>query len=208
MYIDKSVREYIDLTSERVSAPGGGSVLALVSSLGNGLSEMAMKFSLDKDIFLNLDLEVRNNIERSLKMVELYRKKTMELVDLDTAAFNKVLLGYKMEKGTDERARTIEEGYKEALEIPLLCFRYSLESLKLQYLLSSYVDKGIITDIIIGSMLSFAAMEGSIYNIKINLNGIKDLDYKEKIISEVDLSLIEGRRFRDLIKLEVDKKLL
>lgn len=199
MYIDKTVKDYIEATGEKTSAPGGGSVLALVSSLGLALSEMAMNFSVDKSSFLNLDENLREDILSLVTRVKELRDKVNELIDLDTQAFNQVLEAYKLPKDDRTRARKIENGYKIALEVPLKCFRYSLESLELEYRLAEYSHKSLITDTAIGAILSYSAMEGSVYNIKINLSGIKDEKFIEATLEELDKSLIMARKYKELI---------
>ncbi len=207
MYIDKSLREYIDLTSRKLPAPGGGSVLALVGSLGIGLSQMAMNFTVDKEDFKSLPREDQEKIFAKLGQLEDFKEELESLIDLDSLAFNSVLDAYKLDKDNESRPRLIEEGYKKALEVPLRCFDYAKKALELEYLLSKYGDKGLITDTAIGGILSYAAMEGSVYNIKINLKFIKDESYKNKILGMLEPSLKEGEKYRDLILAIADRKL-
>lgn len=207
MYIEKSLVDYIDLTSLKLSAPGGGSVLALVSSLGNALSEMAMNFTKDKKVFDELDIDIKNDIYRSMEKIEEYRGQITKLVDLDTTAFNKVLEAYKIPREEEIRAVKIEQGYKEALDVPLNCFRYSFESLKLQEILAKYSDKSLISDSGIGALLSFTAMEGSLYNIKINIKGIKDEKYVNRVMEEVESSMTKAKVIKNIILGLVEEKL-
>lgn len=199
MLIDKTLLEYIDLTSQKRPAPGGGSVLALVSSLGLALSQMAMNFSLDKEDFLGLDPASQEEIRQDLEELGRLRQGLEELIDLDSQAFNGVLRAYKLDREDPARPGAIEEGYKEALAVPLKCLNYSLRSLELELSLAGHANKGLISDTAIGAILSYTALEASIYNIKINLKGIGSESYKKQLEAEVTRALERARDYKERI---------
>jgi len=57
-----TVRNFVELVGARTSAPGGGSVSALIASLGAGLGAMMGWMSLRHEKFEHLDARMRKNI--------------------------------------------------------------------------------------------------------------------------------------------------
>lgn len=70
VYIDRSIREYLNLVESGESTPGGGSVSALVSSLGGALTLMTSNFSLDKKYFKELDPKIQEKVKKSHKDIQ------------------------------------------------------------------------------------------------------------------------------------------
>lgn len=196
MLIEEKLSKYIDLLASDSSMPGGGSAAALVSAMGAGLVEMGMHFTMDKESFKNLDEDIKKELLTKIERVAELRLEQKKLIDEDTEAFNEVLKAFKLSKDTEEerklRREKILEGYKKALSVPLQCYRLSLELLRLQLLFVKYINKGLITDIGIGSIFAYSALESSELNILINLKEIRDNEYKEKILKELETSKEEA----------------
>lgn len=197
MYIAKSLKEYVYDVSSDKSMPGGGSVAALVGSLGGALTNMLMNLTKNKKSFKDLDEEIQEEMLKESKEIDHIIEELNLIIDEDTKAFNSVLEAFKLPKDNDEekniRKRAIEEGYKEALSVPLKCMELSLEVMEKQKLFARYGNPGLITDVGIGSILAFSAIESSKLNVMINLNGIEDEEYKKEIDIRVSSILTRGK---------------
>jgi len=134
------------------------------------------------------------------------------IVDEDSKAFDKVMEAFKMPKGTEEekakRSEAIQEGYKVALQVPLRCAEECLNVLRLQKVFAEYGNVNAITDVGVGALLAAAALESALLNVRINLNGIKDLEFKKEIEEKMDNLMNEGMKLKDQWMKIVYEKLL
>jgi formiminotetrahydrofolate cyclodeaminase len=201
MLIEKSVKDFVYAVSSKEPAPGGGSVSALVGSLGAALTNMVGNLTVGKKTYEKLDEEHKKAIDENMKLAQESIEKLNNIIDADTAAFNEVMAAFKMPKETDEdkkkRSQAIQDATKGALEVPLKAARECLNVLKLQKVFVLYGNKNAITDIGVGALLAYAGLEGAIFNVKINLSSIKDEEYVKSINDEVDNILKEGKELRD-----------
>ena len=112
-------------------APGGGAVAALAGALGSALTSMVCNLTLGKKKYA----EVQEDLTKIQAVSERLRATFTQLVDRDTAAFNKVMEAYTLPKDTDDqkalRSVAIEEGTKEATLVPLEVMKHCIDALAL-----------------------------------------------------------------------------
>lgn len=187
MYVDKNIKEYIALVESGEPTPGGGSVAALVSSLGAALTLMTSNFSLDKEYFKELDPTIQGRVRQTHRDIQKSIENFNEFIDEDAEGFASVIDAYNEDKleSEEERKKRLEDSYKTALTTPLRCSRECLKLLKLQDMIVEYGNDETITDVGVGVFLVFAALEGCLISVKINLNYIEDSIYKEKVKDEL-----------------------
>ncbi len=211
MFIEKSLKDYVSQVSSGDPTPGGGSVSALVGSLGAALTSMVGNLTIGKKAYNTLDDEIKKEMNTNLVEVQKLIKEIEEIVDEDTKAFDKVMAAYKLPKETDEekkiRSEAIQSGSKIALEVPLNCARKCLSVLKLQKVFAEYGNVNAITDIGVGALLAYSGLEGALFNVKINLSSIKDEEYKEKIEKEVNSLMRDGKTSKEELLNKVYSKL-
>ena len=172
MYLDGSIRSYLDDLAAKRPTPGGGSAAALVGATGAGLLSMVANFSKEEVI------------KKILQKTEDLRRELAELVDRDVAVYQKVSAAYKLpkEKPTQKRRRSkaIQDALKEASTVPLEVCKLCHEAIKL---CGELVEKGnvsLISDVGVGACLLESAFQSALLNVEINLKGLKD----EKLIVE------------------------
>lgn len=179
-----TVRKFIELVGARTSAPGGGSVSALVASLGAGLGAMMGWMSYGSKKFEHLDADMRRLIPPLTENME----KLIPMIDEDTNAFNDYMTAMKMPKNTDEekkiRKEKMQEGLKKAINVPLgvmkisdSCWEYMVELAKLGNISSS-------SDLAVGAKSLETGIWGAFKNVEINLPQIEDKKYKEQVLKE------------------------
>jgi len=211
MFIEKSLTNYISDVSSGAPTPGGGSVSALVGSLGAALTSMVGNLTVGKKAYDALDEDIKKEIDNNMKEIQKLIERLEEIVDEDTKAFDEVMDAFKLPKGTEEekKARTeaIQAGTKTALEVPLECAEKCFQVLKLQKVFAEYGNANAITDVGVGALLAYAGVEGALFNVKINLASIKDEEYKEKIEKEVGSILTESKNLKEEILKVVYSKL-
>lgn len=179
-----SVRSFVELVGARTSAPGGGSVSALIASLGAGLGAMMGWMSYGIKKFEHLDAKMRELI------APLYEnmKKLIPMIDADTNAFNDYMTAMKMPKNTDKekkiRKELMQEGLKKAINVPLgvmrvsdTCWQYMIELAKLGNASSA-------SDLAVGAKSLETGIWGALKNVEINLVQIDDEKYKSDVMKE------------------------
>lgn len=211
MFIEKSLKDYIADVASKEPTPGGGSVAALAGSLGSALTAMVGNLTIGRKIYEELDAEVKEVMDKNFK--ELYNsiEKLNSIVDEDTKAFDKVMEALKLPKETEEekkvRSDAIQEGYKVALEVPLRCAEECFKVLELQRVFADHGNVNAITDVGVGALLAATGLEGAILNVKINLNSIKDEEFKNKIEEKINTLMSEGMKLKDELMEIVYKRL-
>ena len=177
MLMDKSVREFVNELASDSAAPGGGSAAALAGCLGAALTTMVCNLSLDESKFQAALPEIQVIRGQASDLLE----KLTRAVDEDAAAFNEVMDAYKLPKATDEekkvRLATIQQAMKKAALLPLGVAEECLDVLKLAARILPIGNSNAASDAAVAGLMAYAAIQGALYNVKINLGFIKDADF-------------------------------
>jgi len=174
MYINDPLKDYLDDLAAKKPAPGGGSAAALAAAIGTSLMSMAANYTIGKPKYKDVEARVSGILEK----VRRYDKEQRELIDEDVAAFEKMSRGLK-ECGPDTARK--DELYKCAIEPPLLVCELTRQSMELCKELAQCGNKRLITDIAIAAIMLEGAFFSAKFNVYINLECVKDLDYIAKV---------------------------
>jgi len=176
-----NLREFANELSMDSPAPGGGSTAALCGALSASLSSMVSNLTVGKKGYENVQKDMKNLAVKA----QVLKDEFLRAVDLDTAAFNKLMESFRLPKKTEaqkeERDQVIEEATKEATLVPFEVLKKSLESLKLAKEVAFKGNKNSLSDAGVAGLSAQAAAEGAYYNIKINLPNLIDAEFKSKI---------------------------
>lgn len=179
MYINDSIKKYLDDLAAKKPAPGGGSVGALTGALAAGLVSMVANFSIGKD------LPDEERIKEILAESETLRQKMSGLIDKDVQVYKEVSSVFKIPKETSDRKKKIQEVLKKAAEVPLKIAELGVEIMQLNKELFPICNQRLISDIGVSLSLAYSSIETGILNVEINLASIKDEQfnktYKEKL---------------------------
>ncbi len=180
-----TIQEFLAKAASNSPAPGGGSVAALSASLAASLTEMVARLTIGKKGYELFEQEMKIIAKEAL----LFRKKFIKDIDKDANAYNDVMSAYALPKKTQEetlvRQQKIQDGLKQAALIPLDVAR---DAAKLMELTRKAVEKGnknAVTDGVVGAMIAKTAALAALYNVKINLNTIKDESFVEKVSKQI-----------------------
>lgn len=175
-----SVRDFTELVGARTAAPGGGSVSALVASLGAALGTMMGWMTFGRKKFEELD----QNMRLLIKPMHEKMKSLIPMIDADTDAFSDYMEAMKLPKNTNEeieiRNLKMQEGIKKAIEVPFKvmvvadsCWEDMIELAKHGNLSSS-------SDLEVGAKCLETGIWGAYKNVKINLSMIDDENFKSE----------------------------
>jgi glutamate formiminotransferase/formiminotetrahydrofolate cyclodeaminase len=181
-----SVRNFVELVGARTPAPGGGSVSALLTSLGAALGAMTGWMTYGKRKFEHLDSKMRLLIPPLLnKMQEL-----IPLIDADTNAFGDYMAAMKLPKKNDEqvkyRDQMMEEGLKKAVNVPLSVMKLGDSCWVDMIEMARYGNIASRSDLEVGAKSLEAGIWGAKKNVEINLPQIKDEKFKSGILKEAE----------------------
>ncbi|QEC78672.1 glutamate formimidoyltransferase [Mucilaginibacter ginsenosidivorax] len=180
--ISMSLADFADETASESPAPGGGSISAYVGSLGASLAGMVANLSSHKKGWDSRWLEFSDWAEQA----QQYKNELLALVDLDTAAFNKIMESFSLPKSTDEEKATrdhaIQDATKYAIEIPFKVMQAALNSMEVIKAMVEIGNPNSVTDAGVAALCARTAVLGAFMNVKINASGYKDKDYVLDII--------------------------
>ena len=175
------VKDFVKETCSKNPTPGGGSVAALMASLGVSLAAMSANLTLNKKGYENVQVEMG----KLAKLFEDKSKNYLDFIKKDINAFNELMASYKLKKETEEeketRSKVIQENVMMALNVPysLALDLYSiLDDIKYCYYNS---NKNIQSDALMAMIISRCVILSCLCNVYINLNSLKDSDLKEEI---------------------------
>ena len=141
-----------------------------------------------------------------------YKDEFVEGIDRDANSFIGVMDGMKLPKETDEekelRSEKIQEGYKAAIEVPLGLGTKVTELYDYARELAEKGNSNAITDVAVALLNIKAAVEGAFLNVIINLNSLKNQDYRRELEEKMDsVRKIVDKNHEEIMKI-VDEKLV
>jgi glutamate formiminotransferase/formiminotetrahydrofolate cyclodeaminase len=185
LLVSLNIKEFLSELASSSPAPGGGSVAALSGALGSALSSMVCNLTIGKEKYQKNEQEILKNLQK----IEKIRYKLIDLIDLDTNAFNDVMKAFKMPKNTEEeiekRKESIQNGYKKAAKIPFETAKTCYEILDIAHILSQKGNKNSITDVAVSALMVNTAVKSAILNVKINIGSIHDKKYVENLSTKI-----------------------
>jgi formiminotetrahydrofolate cyclodeaminase len=167
-------RPLLDAIASPNATPGGGSASAFAGAMAAALGQMVAGLSRKKKS------QAAFADELSAALIEM-RKTSDELaeaIDLDAAAYDAVIAGFKLPQGNSEeiaaRETAIQDATKKAAEVPLKVAEKSVELFGKLGQLERFVAASMRSDVHVGRLMASAGARGALANVEINLDGIKD----------------------------------
>jgi len=178
LLVKKSLRAFADELSMDSPAPGGGSVAALCGALSASLSAMVANLTVGKKGYEKAAADMTSTALRAQALKAEY----LGLVDRDTDAFNRVMDAVRLPKTTEEQKKekeaAVEAATKEATRIPLEVLTKAVELLKLAKKAAAKGNRNSVSDAGVAALAARSAAEGAYFNVRINLPGIRDDEFR------------------------------
>lgn len=192
--VDMDLTDFADETASESPAPGGGSISAYVGALGVSLGTMVANLSSHKRGWDDKWEQYSDWAEKG----QAFKDELLFLVDEDTRAFNKIMEGFSMPKGTDEekaaRHNAIQEASKYAMQIPFRVMEKSLASMEVMKAMAETGLEASVSDAGVGALCARTAVMGAYLNVKINAEGVDDKEFVNDLLSrgaEIEKQAIE-----------------
>ncbi len=197
MDLNKSLQNFIEEISSPSPTPGGGSVSAFCGVLGCSLGLMVCNLTIGKKKYESVQdevLQIKNRLEK-------FKERFIELYDIDSKAFDKVMEAYKLPKETEEekskRTLAIENATIEATESPINVIQTSHEVINDLVRLGEIGNQNSISDTGVAIHLIKTCAEGAMLNVMINTKSLNDRDRAMNLVLDAAQKLFEIEKMAD-----------
>ncbi|MEG0841571.1 MAG: cyclodeaminase/cyclohydrolase family protein [Erysipelotrichaceae bacterium] len=208
MLRDLTIEQFCDEVDSSSPAPGGGSVAALVATLGISLTRMYAHLSIGKKRFLALDETIQTTFIEIFEELKPLHKQLMAAVDEDSNAYNNVMKAIKMPKETQGeillRTKAMDEANHIAIQTPYHVMELAYQAMQPLARLIPYGNKNAISDIGVGILLLDTAIQSAGYNVRINLSSLNESESKAWEIKMKDL-LSKSNELKTSLLKEIDQ---
>jgi glutamate formiminotransferase/formiminotetrahydrofolate cyclodeaminase len=203
--VERTVSGFVDECSSESPAPGGGSVAALSGALGAGLACMVANLTVGKKGYEAVWEEMKEVAAEGQGIKDHF----VSAVDRDTEAFNAVMAGFRMPKGTPEqkaaRDAAILEATKTATLVPFEVLKAVPRALELALAVASKGNKNSASDAGVAASALRTAAEGAWLNVRINLASMDDGEFKKQLLAEGQAILNTAHERADAVRKVVDQ---
>lgn len=185
MLSDLTVKDYLEKSGSDSPVPGGGCAAALCGALSAALGEMVTNLTIGRDKYGDSEADMTNYRDK----LRLYKDKLMLDINRDARAYEKVMFAYKIPKDAeheDIRKSEIQVALKEASLAPLEVANNAIQLLILIEKVVKLGNKNAVTDGLVAALLARSAALSAILNVRVNLESISDMAFKEQVEQDVD----------------------
>lgn len=204
--VNMTLAEFADELSTDSPAPGGGSVAALCSAISGALSAMVTNLTFGKKGYEKVWEEAKELAEIGQDIKE----RSMYAIDKDTQAFYDMMDAARLPKKTDEakkiRNEAIQESTKKAILVPLETLEIALEAVELSEKVARIGNENALSDAGVSAITANAAAKAAYLNVKINMGGIDDENFKFDILTKADTLLEKVNNIALKVEKEVKGK--
>ncbi|OAI31216.1 methenyltetrahydrofolate cyclohydrolase [Methylosinus sp. R-45379] len=186
---DETIGKFLDdLASERPT-PGGGGAAAVMGAIGAALVSMVANLTIGKKNYES----VEEDLKAARAEAERVRAELTAAIDEDVVAFNSVMGAYGLPRATDEdkaaRSAAIQAALKDATLAPLRAVKACFEVIVLSEAAADKGNLNVISDAGVAVLAANAGLRSAALNVYINAKAIKDREFAEKQIGEVEALL-------------------
>ncbi len=205
--INMSLTAFANETASESPAPGGGSIAAYAGVLGVSLGTMVANLSAHKRGWGERWQEFSDWAEKGMG----YQQLLLQLVDEDTASFNKIMEAISLPKGSDKekvaRQEAIQVATKYATEVPFKVLQTAYDSMEVMKAMAEFGNPNSVTDAAVGALCARTAVRGALLNVKINTAGLKDEKYAQDIVARGEEIAVKAKALEDEIMALVEGKI-
>ncbi|MGA9823592.1 MAG: methenyltetrahydrofolate cyclohydrolase [Methylocystis sp.] len=183
---NNTIAKFLDELASEQPTPGGGGAAAIMGAVGAALVSMVANLTIGKKNYEAFDAELKaTNAE-----AEKVRAELTAAIDEDVVAFNAVMGAYGLPRGTDEekaaRAAAIQAALKQATDAPLRAVKACHEVIKLSAVVAEKGNVNVISDAGVAVLAANAGLRSAALNVYINAKSIKDREFAEIRLGEVN----------------------
>jgi formiminotetrahydrofolate cyclodeaminase len=183
---NNTIAKFLDELASEQPTPGGGGAAAILGAVGAALVSMVANLTIGKKNYEAFDAELKATNAAAEKV----RAELTAAIDEDVVAFNGVMGAYGLPRGTDEekaaRAAAIQAALKQATDAPLRAVKACHEVIKLSAVVAEKGNVNVISDAGVAVLAANAGLRSAALNVYINAKSIKDREFAEIRLGEVN----------------------
>jgi formiminotetrahydrofolate cyclodeaminase len=205
-WVDLSLAEFAERLSERTPTPGGGSLSAYLAACGAAAASMAFRLTSGERF-----AEVESEMAARAAELDAVRARALELVQLDSDAYDSVGAAFRLPKGSEEqkaeRSAAIQAAMLGALEVPLETMRIALAGLRLVAEGAPESNPNVASDCASGAQALAAGLEGAAANVRINAKSLRDRSLAAARLAECARLREQARQLLQEVEAAVEQHL-
>lgn len=199
MITQRPLQTFLDDLASGAPTPGGGSAAAVIGAMGAALISMVCNVTLGK----KGQEAVAPAMQSALGESERLRARLTSMVADDVAAFDGLMAAYRLPKGSEEeksrRAEAIQTTLRAATETPLACARACAEVVGLSRRAAEHGFSGVVSDAGVGVLAANSALRSAALNVYINAPSLKDREFAQAALAEIEQLLATSARESEAI---------
>lgn len=180
-----TVEQFAMQTASNEPVPGGGSISALAGALAAALTEMVAGLTIGKKKYAEVEEEMKKAVAPMHEICE----HLLDDIKRDSESFDLYMQALTLPKETEEekaaRTKAMQDGLKAAVAVPLSVAKRAYEVMPYAEVMVTKGNKTAVTDALVATMMTRTAVLGALFNVKINLESIKDEAFVEETAKEV-----------------------
>ena len=180
-----TVEQFAMQTASNEPVPGGGSISALAGALAAALTEMVAGLTIGKKKYAEVEEEMKKAVAPMHEICE----HLLDDIKRDSESFDLYMQALTLPKETEEekaaRTKAMQDGLKAAVAVPLSVAKRAYEVMPYAEVMVTKGNKTAVTDALVATMMARTAVLGALFNVKINLESIKEEAFVEETAKEV-----------------------
>jgi len=186
---DKSLHIYLDELASSAPTPGGGSAAALMGAQAAALTSMVCNLTIGKPKYAAVETDMQALLQKS----EALRATLTAMIKADVEVFNQLMAAYGLAKATEQekinRSQQIQNILKEATQVPLDCAKACAMAIEQSKEAAAKGNLNVISDAGVAVMSAYAGLKSAALNVYINTASLKDRDFAEQKLAELNMIL-------------------
>jgi formiminotetrahydrofolate cyclodeaminase len=183
---NNTIAKFLDDLASEQPTPGGGGAAAVMGAVGAALVSMVANLTIGKKNYEAFDGELKAVNTKA----EALRAELVAAINEDVDAFNAVMGAYGLPREGDDqkaaRAAAIQAALKQATDAPLRAVKACHEVIKLSAIVADKGNLNVISDAGVAVLAANAGLRSAALNVYINAKSIKDREFAEIRLGEVN----------------------
>jgi formiminotetrahydrofolate cyclodeaminase len=183
---DQSLRVFLDELAGKAATPGGGSAAAVMGAMSAALTGMVCNLTLGKPNYA----AVQDDMQALLGKSEALRTELTGMIKADIEVFGRVMAAYALPKAagaeTAARSAAIQAALQAAAQVSVDCAKACAEAIKLSREAAEKGSLNVVSDAGVAVMAGYGALKSAALNVYVNAAGIKDRDFADAKLAELE----------------------
>lgn len=183
-FADMTVAQFLAALASPEPTPGGGTASAVAGAMATALLVMVTGLAKSST---NTD-EERAALAGAKVPLQAIAADLAALADADAAAFDAVMIAYRLPKATDDektaRSAAIQSALQGATVVPLQTLRACARAMAHAVTVATGGNRSAVSDVGVAIGLLAAAAAGAEANVRINLGSVRDVAFSAATADE------------------------